>query len=70
MAREQSRLLGELLIKSGKLTQEQFKDALDKQQLSGKLLGELLVELNYATEQDITMALSQQYGIPFIDLDK
>lgn len=68
--RDQGKLIGELLLKNGKLTQAQLKDALEKQQLSGKMFGELLVELGYVTEADITIALSQQYNIPYVDLDR
>ena len=57
--------LGELLIKSHLITEEQLMKALEVQRGTRKRIGEILVELGLMTEADIAMALSRQLGIPF-----
>ena len=69
MARITSDFLGKILLKEGKITGEQLTKALEKQKASGRLLGETLIELGFATEKDVTLALSMQLGIGFIDLE-
>ncbi len=63
-------LIGEVLIRLGKLSKEKLEEALKLQaQSSGeKRLGELLVELGYCTEEDVVEALSIQTGLPVINL--
>ncbi|MBI4341190.1 MAG: Flp pilus assembly complex ATPase component TadA [Candidatus Omnitrophica bacterium] len=56
--------MGEILIRSGLLTQEQLQKALQFQQGTTKRIGEVLVELGLTTELDIASALSKQLGIP------
>jgi type IV pilus assembly protein PilB len=58
--------LGELLVKSGLITQEQLSRALEVQYGTRKRIGEVLVELGILTEQDIVVALSRQLGIPCV----
>ena len=71
MARVKNTPIGELLINSEILTQEQLSEALKYQSKSGSTrLGETLVELGYATELQIMKALEMQYRIPFIDLNE
>ncbi len=60
--------LGDLLLKSKLITQEQLGDALKLQQSSGMKLGEALVKLGAVTEDDITETLSAQFGVPSINL--
>jgi len=62
--------LGELLVKSDVITQEQLDQALDAQKQTRKRLGETLVELGFATELQIAKALEMQYRIPFLDLSE
>src|SRR3990167_7934536 len=57
--------IGELLMKSGLLSDEQLAKALQVQRGTRKRLGEVLVELGLVTEADIASALSKQLGIPF-----
>ncbi|MCG6964782.1 MAG: type II secretion system protein GspE, partial [Acidobacteria bacterium] len=60
--------LGELLLKAKLLTKEQLEKALaDQQQLGGRL-GEHLLRLGLVSEDDILDCLSQQYGVPSINL--
>jgi type IV pilus assembly protein PilB len=60
--------LGELLTKAGLISQDQLKDALKVQKETGSKLGETLIKLAFVTEEDITECLSQQFGVPSINL--
>jgi type IV pilus assembly protein PilB len=61
--------LGELLIKAKLITQDQLKEALKAQKESGGgKLGETLIKLGFVSEEDITECLSQQFGVPSINL--
>jgi type IV pilus assembly protein PilB len=60
--------LGELLTKASLISQDQLKEALRVQKESGMKLGETLIKLGFVTEEDITECLSQQFGVPSINL--
>ena len=60
--------LGELLIKAGLISQDQLKEALRVQKDTGAKLGETIINLGFCAEEDITECLSQQFGVPSINL--
>src|SRR5215813_526255 len=60
--------LGDLLLKSKLITAEQLDAALKSQREEGGKLGEALVRIGAVGENDITETLSQQFGVPSIDL--
>jgi type IV pilus assembly protein PilB len=60
--------LGELLTKASLITQDQLKEALRVQKETGGKLGETLIKLHFVSEEDITECLSQQFGVPSINL--
>jgi Type II secretory pathway, ATPase PulE/Tfp pilus assembly pathway, ATPase PilB len=60
--------LGQILINSGVLTEEQLQQALARQKNSNKRLGEILVENRFLTEMQIIRSLEQQLSIPYLDL--
>jgi len=60
--------LGQILIKSGVLSEEQLSDALIKQKATHLRLGEILLESNYITEMEMIRSLTQQLSIPYVDL--
>jgi type IV pilus assembly protein PilB len=60
--------LGELLTKAGLIKQDQLKEALRLQKETGGKLGETLIKLGFVSEEDITECLSQQFGVPSINL--
>src|SRR5436190_3482994 len=62
--------LGEMLIKAGLLTPQKLQEALEYQKTNGGKLGLNLVKLGFVKEEDITRVLSQQYGVPAINLTK
>jgi len=59
--------LGDVLVNSGIITEEQIETALQNK-IPGKRLGELLVERGLVTEDDIAKALSEQLGMDVVDL--
>jgi len=60
--------LGELLTKANLISQDQLKEALRVQKETSGKLGETLIKLGYVSEEDITECLSQQFGVPSINL--
>jgi type IV pilus assembly protein PilB len=60
--------LGEMLVKAGLINPEQLQEALGAQKQSGEKLGFVLVNLGYVKEDEITQVLSEQYGVPSINL--
>ena len=60
--------LGEALVLTNTITEEQLQEALEVQQGSGKRLGEVLIEKNLITEETIAQVLSAQLGYPIVDL--
>ncbi len=60
--------LGDLLVISEMITEEQLEDALDLQRRTNKKVGDYLVEMGFVTDDDIANALEVQLGIPRIQL--
>jgi type IV pilus assembly protein PilB len=60
--------LGEMLVRAGMISQEQLDEALESQKSNGEKLGFNLIKLGYVKEDDITQLLSEQYGVPSINL--
>ncbi|MCM8759914.1 MAG: Flp pilus assembly complex ATPase component TadA [Candidatus Omnitrophica bacterium] len=62
------KLLGEMLIEAGLLTEKQLEEALKEQVKTGRFLGRILVEKGYVDEKELKKILSRQAGIEMIDL--
>ena len=60
--------IGELLIESKMITRQQLEEALKVQKEKGGLIGQVLVSLGYTTEEAIALALTTQYGLPYLPL--
>ena len=60
--------LGDLLVETGAITQEQLEHAWQKQKKTNLKLGETLVDEGIITEDDIAKALSQQLNLEIVDL--
>lgn len=60
--------LGEILVNSRLITEEQLTIALGEHRKAGKKLGEYLIEQNIVSEDNLVMALSQQLGLDTVDL--
>ena len=60
--------LGELFVDQGLINTNQLKDALRKQAQVGGQLGSILVEMGFITSDTLLNLLSQQMGIPSVNL--
>jgi MSHA biogenesis protein MshE len=60
--------LGDLLVASQELTEDQLQVALQEQKRGGRKLGATLIDLGYITEDRLLNLLAQQLNIPLIDL--
>lgn len=61
--------LGDILVQSGYISEEDLGNALKEQKRLGKKLGEILVEKEFVTEEDLLNALEGQLGIIRVFLD-
>lgn len=66
MAATVKKLLGDILVHMGLITQADLTRALEVQKASGSRLGEVLVAQGLLTETDVARAVAGQLGIPFI----
>ncbi|MCH7493830.1 Flp pilus assembly complex ATPase component TadA, partial [bacterium] len=60
--------LGDILVDEGIITPDQLKEALTRQQKTGKRLGQTVHEMELSTPDEILGALSRQLGIEVVDL--
>lgn len=62
--------IGQLLVESGYITEEQLNDALARQktEFNGAKIGEVLLDLGYVSETQVVHALSARLKVPYIDL--
>ncbi|MEZ4741099.1 MAG: type II secretion system ATPase GspE [Bdellovibrionota bacterium] len=64
----QRKTLGEILVESSTITEEQLKEALVLQQeRDGQKLGQILVNQEYISEEDMLRALAFQLDLPYYD---
>src|SRR5574340_5866 len=62
--------LGQLLISSSVISEEQLKQALSVQKKEGGRLGTNLIKLGFITDEKLVAFLSKQYGVPAINLSE
>ncbi len=62
--------LGELLLKSGKITRDQLNIAVARQVTENKMLGEILIDMRIITLRELLFILADQKGIDEIDLSE
>ena len=60
--------MGEILVASGQITEEQLEEALSRAARKNIRVGEALVELGYLTEMDVFAAIGDQLGVPYVSL--
>ena len=60
--------IGDVLVETGIITEEQLQTALQRQKGSGRKIGETLVDEGFVTEEQIAHALSEQLHMDMIDL--
>ena len=61
--------VGEILLDRGLITPQDLDRALAYQQVHGGFLGQIFVKLGLVSEEDVALALTAQYGFPFLPLD-
>ena len=62
--------IGEILVEKGLITQAQLNDALIEQKMTKDFLGSILLKRNLISEEDFIKALSEQFNIPYVKIDK
>jgi type IV pilus assembly protein PilB len=62
--------LGQLLVSSNVISEDQLKEALSMQKRAGGRLGTNLVKLGYLSEEKLVTFLSRQYGVPAVNLSE
>jgi type IV pilus assembly protein PilB len=62
------KLIGQMLVEKGLITQAQLDEALKVQKNTTEQLGRILVDLGYLAERDVLRAHAEQLGIPFLEL--
>jgi type IV pilus assembly protein PilB len=62
--------IGELLVRSNLISNQQLRKAQEETKKNGKRLGYNLTKLGYIKEDDLADFLSKQYGVPSIDLEE
>lgn len=62
--------LGELLVRTGLITEEQLEEALSAQRSGGGSLSSKLVGLGFIEEDDFVEIISKQYGVPVIEIEE
>lgn len=62
--------MGDVFVQSGLITEEQLKQAVDKQRQlkSQEQIGEVLVSMGMITERDRVRCMGEQWGVQYIDL--
>lgn len=60
--------IGEILLEKGLITEDQLRQALKIQEMTGKKLGSILVELKYLRTRNLGQILANIYKVPSIDL--
>ena len=58
--------IGDALINSGVITEQQLKEALEYAKKKGQKLGEALIDMSIISETDLLVSLSEQLGIPVV----
>ena len=61
--------IGELLVERGSVTQQQLEEALAYQRTHGGLIGQVLIDLKFVSEEEVALALTAQYGFPYLPLE-
>lgn len=61
--------IGDILIERGLINHKQLEQALAHQKVHGGLLGQILIGMGAITEEEVALALTAQYGFPFLPLE-
>src|SRR5262249_33757694 len=61
--------LGQSMVDRGLITKEDLERALEHQRETRKRLGEALIEIGAVTSFQVSQALAEHLGVPFVDLE-
>ena len=61
--------IGEVLLERGIIDRKKLEVALAYQKEHGGLMGQVLIQLGFTTEEEVALALTAQYGFPYLPLD-
>ena len=65
------RPIGQILLESGKIRQEQLDEALNVQKNTPSArIGSILVDLDYTTKQEVDRAVAAQLGLEYLNLEE
>ena len=65
---EKRKLLGEYLVEKGVISPAQLKEVVTEHFRTNRKIGDILVQRGYAREEDISKAVSEQLGFPYLDV--
>ncbi|MFQ5456220.1 MAG: type II secretion system ATPase GspE [Nitrospirota bacterium] len=68
LPQQKKKMLGEMLLAEGVLSQEQLERALSEQKRHGGRVGTILKSMGFVTEDDIIKVLGKQMGIQHLEL--
>ena len=57
---------GETLIEKGVITEQQLKEGLSNQKVTGRTLGETLVRIGFVKREEMNKHLMDYYGVPWL----
>ena len=60
--------LGDLLLEKKLISEQQLKEALEEQRVSGRKLGRVLIDIGAVSEADLHGTLATALNIPYVDL--
>jgi len=66
---EEKKTFGDFLVRSGVITADQLKEALQAKRRAGERLEQTLIRLNYADANRVFHFLAEYSDLPFVDLD-
>ena len=62
--------LGEMLVRTGAITEDQLRQALVEQGRVRRPIGQTLLALGFVSDETMRQALGAQLNVPYIDLDR
>jgi len=64
-----TKMIGQVLLERGVIDRKQLDQALAHQKEHGGLMGQVLIQLGFVTEEEVALALTAQYGFPYLPLN-
>ncbi|MBI1992561.1 MAG: hypothetical protein HYY90_06930 [Candidatus Omnitrophica bacterium] len=63
-----TKVIGEVLLERGVINRDELEKGLAHQKKHGGLMGQALIQLGFVTEEEVALALTAQYGFPYLPL--